>query len=304
MKRYKDEYFPSTLQNLEGIMHLAAAYINLLESGFVHRIHWCQEFHCSRDQRKGESIAQELARVSTAMEDCYSKWKRKVVNARKEYRELNFFTTQQLMLLRKELASACHRSQFHVENLQVFTLLESVRPSLDSEHLKAAIQRAHFKDSLEQDTNTFPYYTSLIFVHLSPFFSIFYLFNLFHLTPRQSKANSRGLSCQDNNYIERVPSMVGKTSQKTSQAQSLCAKRLKPNAAEDKGYSEKVALCARASVGVDAEEDDLLQRCSDEFDDSDVELLYDEAINNPVIAREINYEEITVDQEDQCDGKR
>ena len=292
MKKYNDDYFSSTLQNLEGIMRVATAYINLLEFGFVHRMHWYQEFHCSRDQREGDSIAQELARVSTAMEHCYSKWKKKVGNARKEYQELNFFTTQQLMLLRKELARACHRSQLHVENLQVFTLLESVRPSLDSVHLNAAIQRA-FKDTdlLEQGkgTSTLPSFT---------------------LTPRQSNTNSLGLSCQNNNYIERVPSTVGKT----PQAQSVSPKKPKPkdiskirrfiNAAEDEGYSEQVAVCALASLGVDAEEDDLLLWCLDESDDADLESLYDEAINNAVIAREINSEETTVDQEDHWDGKR
>ncbi|XP_068735057.1 LOW QUALITY PROTEIN: E3 ubiquitin-protein ligase rnf213-alpha-like [Montipora capricornis] len=278
------------VKNLEGIMRLATAYINLLESGFVHRMHWCQEFHCSSDQRVGESIAQELARVSTDMEDCYSIWKKKVGNARKEYRELNFFTTQQLMLLRKELASACHRSQLHVENLQVFTLLESVRPSLDSVHLNAAIQRA-FKDTdlLEQGkgTSSLPSFT---------------------MTPRKDNSNSRELSCQNNNDIERAPSMVGKT----SQAQSVSAKKPKPkgiskirrfiNAAEDQGYSEQVALCALASLGVDAEEDDLLLWCLDESDDADLESLYDEAINNPVIAREINMEETAADQENEFDG--
>ena len=266
--------------------------MSLVESGFVHRMHWCQEFHCSRDQRSGESVAQELARVSTDMEDCYSIWKKKVGDARKEYRELNFFTTQQLMLLRKELARACNRSQLHVENLQVFTLLESVRPSLDSAHLEAAIQRA-FKDLLEQSKGT----------SILPSFT---------LTPRQDNhdSNSRGLSCQNNNYIESTPSTVGKT----SQAQSISAKKPKPkgiskmqrfiNAAEDEGYSEQVALCALASLGVDAEEDDLLLWCLEESDEADLESLYDEAVNNPVIAREINMEETAADQENEFDGNR
>ncbi|XP_068731195.1 E3 ubiquitin-protein ligase rnf213-alpha-like [Montipora capricornis] len=278
------------VKNLEGIMRLAKAFMNLVKSGFVHRMHWCQEFHCSKDQRVGETIAQELARVSTDMEDCYSIWKKNVSNARQVYRELNFFTTQQLMLLRKELATACNSSQLHVENYQVFTLLESVRPSLDSAHLKAAIQRA-FKDLLEQGkcTSTLPSFT---------------------LTPREDNhdSNSRELSCQNNNYIERMPSTVGKT----SQAQSVSAKKPKPksiskirrfiSAAEDEGYSEQVALCALASLGVDAEEDNLLLWCLEESADADLESLYDEAIKNPVIALEINFEETAVYQENQVDG--
>ena len=102
------------MQNLEGIARLGEAYINLSESGFVHRMDWNQEFRCSKDQLEGESISLELARVGKAMEADLSKWKQKVSDARKEYRELNFFNTQQLMLLRKEIARACHRRPFEV----------------------------------------------------------------------------------------------------------------------------------------------------------------------------------------------
>ena len=136
-------------------MRLATAYINLSESGFVHRVHWKQEFHCSKDQREGESISKELAIASTAMENCYSNWKKKVSDTRKEFQELNFFTTQQMMLLRREIAIACRRSDLHVDNLQVLTLLESVRPSVDIELLKAAIQRA-FKDRSLLDQVKYP----------------------------------------------------------------------------------------------------------------------------------------------------
>ncbi len=127
-------------------MRLATAYIILSESGFVHRLQWNKEFHCCKEQLEGESIAEELAAESTFMENCYLTWKKKVSAARKEYRELNFFTTQQLMLLRKEIADACHSNDLLVSNLQVLTLLEDVRPNLDTKELKSAIQRA-FRDT-------------------------------------------------------------------------------------------------------------------------------------------------------------
>ena len=95
-------------------MRLATAYINLSESGFVHRLQWNKEFDCCKDQIEGESIAEELATESTSMENCYSNWRKKVSDARTEYRELNFFTTQQLMLLRKEIAAVCHSNDLLV----------------------------------------------------------------------------------------------------------------------------------------------------------------------------------------------
>ena len=271
-------------------MRLATAYINLSESGFVHRMHWSQEFHCSKDQCEGESIAEELAAASTTMELCYSKWKKKVGNARKEYQELNFFTTQQLMLLRKEIAAACRQGDLNVNNLQVLILLESVRPSLDSEHLKSAIQRA-FKDTdlLDQTKGTGDL----------PSFS---------LTPHQVEVCTRQSLFQNNNYVDKRP--MGST----SQVEAASVKKQKPkdiskirsflNAAEDDGYSEQVALSALASLGVDAEEDELLLWCLEEADDADLESLYEEAMSDPVISREMYPQGAGDDQEIQLEENR
>ena len=265
-------------QNLEGVLRLATAYINLSESGFVHRMHWSQEFLCCKDQHEGESIAEELASASTIMENWYSNWQKKVSNTRKEYQELNFFTTQQLMLLRKEIATACHSSDLKVNNLQVLTFLESVRPSLVAEHLRSAIQRA-FKDTdlLEhtKGTGELPSVT---------------------LTPRQAELSPGKSLYQNNNYVGKSPATTGSTPQvQAASAEKPKSKDISKirkflNAAEDNGYSEQVALSALASLGVDAEEDDLLMWCLEDADDADLESLYEEAISNPVIAREINPE--------------
>ena len=251
-------------------------------------MNWNQEFRCSRDKVEGESISQELAHVSTAMEADLSKWKQKVSDARKEYRELNFFNTQQLMLLRKEIAKACHKSQFQVENPQVLVLLESVRPGLCTEHLIEAVQRA-FKDTnlLEQAKDS----TGIL-----PSFS---------LVPHH--VDSQESLYRNNNYMPL-------TAAQTALVQSAPVKKPTPkglskiqrflNTAENEGYSEQVALCALASLGVEAEEDDLLLWCLDESDDADLESLYDEAINNPAIARELISEEIALDLENEFEGSR
>ena len=269
-------------------MRLATAYINLYDSGFVHRMHWRQEFNCSKDQREGESIAAELAAASKTMEDCFSTWKKTVTNARKEYQELNFFTTQQLMLLRKEIASACRRSDLHVDSLQVLTLLESIRPSLEAGQLKAAIQRA-FKDTGLLD------HTKGIGVLPS-----------FTLNPRQAEVDARDTLYQNSNYIDGRPLTVGKL----SQLQATSVKKPSPkgmskvrrflNTAEDEGYSEQVALSALACVGVGAEEDDLLLAlwCLEEAGDADLECLYEEAMRNPDVAREINDDGSEIQEEE------
>ena len=273
-------------------MRLGTALILLSESGFVHRMHWNQEFHCSKDQRDGESISEELAIASTAMEICYVNWKKKVSDARSEYQELNFFTTQQLMLLRKEIAIACRRSDLLVDNLQVLTLLESVCANLDTKLLTAAILRAFKDTNLLDQIKRMEDLPSL------------------SLLPHQQECDTSTSLFGKNNYVDRIPSTgvtspeFQNTSSKKQQPKDVSKIRRFLDAAEGDGYSEQVALSALARLGIDAEEDDLLLWCLEESDDADLESLYAEAMGNPSIVRVIYSQEVSDVQEIHREEKR
>ena len=267
-------------------MRLATAYIDLFESGYIHRMNWSQEYHCSKDQVAGESIAEELNEESSLMETCYKNWKKKVSDARKEYRELNLFTTQQLMTLRKEIATVCHSNNLAMSNIQVLTLLESVRPSLTSEQLKSAIERAFKATKLLENARGAAELPS--FTHV----------------PSDDEMVTRRTMFDNNNYVGTSSS----TATSTCQVQTASVKKPKPketskiqsflNAAADDGYSEQIALAALARLGVDAEEDDLLLWCLEEADEADIEALYEDAKQNPTIAREIFPEVVeSIDQD-------
>ena len=267
-------------------MRLATAYIDLFESGYIHRMNWSQEYHCSKDQVAGESIAEELNEESSLMETCYKNWKKKVSDARKEYRELNLFTTQQLMTLRKEIATVCHSNNLAMSNIQVLTLLESVRPSLTSEQLKSAIERAFKATKLLENARGAAELPS--FTHV----------------PSDDEMVTRRTMFDNNNYVGTSSS----TATSTCQVQTASVKKPKPketskiqsflNAAADDGYSEQIALAALARLGVDAEEDDLLLWCLEEADEADIEALYEDAKQNPMIAREIFSEVVeSIDQD-------
>ena len=267
-------------------MRLATAYIDLFESGYIHRMNWSQEYHCSKDQVADESIAKELEEESSFMEKCFRNWKKKVSDARKEYRELNFFTTQQLMTLRKEIATVCHSNNLAMSNIQVLTLLESVRPSLTSEQLKSAIERAFKATKLLENARGAAELPS--FTHV----------------PSDDEMVTRRTMFDNNNYVGTSSS----TATSTCQVQTASVKKPKPketskiqsflNAAADDGYSEQIALAALARLGVDAEEDDLLLWCLEEADEADIEALYEDAKQNPMIAREIFPEVVeSIDQD-------
>ena len=261
-------------------MRLATAYMDLFESGYIHRMNWSQEYRCSKDQVAGESIAKELDEESSFMETCYKNWKKNVSDARKEYKELNFFTTQQLMKLRKEIATVCHSNDLAMNNIQVLTLLESVRPNLTSEQLKSAIERAFKEKELLENargTAELPY-----FAHV----------------PSDDEMVTRKSMFDNNIYLDTSSS----TATSTCQVQTTFVKKPKPketskiqsflNAAADDGYSEQIALAALVSLGVDATEDDLLLWCLEEADEADIEALYEDAKQNSMIAREIFPEEV------------
>ena len=267
-------------------MRLATAYIDLFESGYIHRMNWSQEYHCSKDQVAGESIKKELDNERSVIEKCYKNWKKKVSDARKEYRELNFFTTQQLMTLRKEIATVCHSNNLAMSNIQVLTLLESVRPSLSSEQLKSAIERAFKATKLLENARGAAELPS--FTHV----------------PSDDEMVTRRTMFDNNNYVGTSSS----TATSTCQVQTASVKKPKPketskiqsflNAAADDGYSEQIALAALARLGVDAEEDDLLLWCLEEADEADIEALYEDAKQNPMIAREIFPEVVeSIDQD-------
>ena len=267
-------------------MRLATAYIDLFESGYIHRMNWSQEYHCSKDQVAGESIKKELDNERSVIEKCYKNWKKKVSDARKEYRELNFFTTQQLMTLRKEIATVCHSNDLAMSNIQVLTLLESVRPSLTSEQLKSAIERAFKATKLLENARGAAELPS--FTHV----------------PSDDEMVTRRTMFDNNNYVGTSSS----TATSTCQVQTASVKKPKPketskiqsflNAAADDGYSEQIALAALARLGVDAEEDDLLLWCLEEADEADIEALYEDAKQNPMIAREIFPEVVeSIDQD-------
>ena len=267
-------------------MRLATAYIDLFESGYIHRMNWSQEYHCSKDQVEGESIKKELDNERSVIEKCYKNWKKKVSDARKEYRELNFFTTQQLMTLRKEIATVCHSNNLAMSNIQVLTLLESVRPSLTSEQLKSAIERAFKATKLLENARGAAELPS--FTHV----------------PSDDEMVTRRTMFDNNNYVGTSSS----TATSTCQVQTASVKKPKPketskiqsflNAAADDGYSEQIALAALARLGVDAEEDDLLLWCLEEADEADIEALYEDAKQNPTIAREIFPEVVeSIDQD-------
>ena len=160
-------------------------------------------------------------------------------------------------------------------NLQVLALLESVRANVEVDHLKAAIKYAFKGTDLLADKRS--------------------AFDLpsFTQTPTETCFAARKSVFDNSHYMDsNSSSQVG-----DSHVRAISVKKPKPSvtskirgfldAAEDAGHSEKIAVAALAKLGVDAEEDDLLFWCLENAEEADIMALYEEAMSNAYIVKEI-----------------
>ena len=113
---------------------------------------WTQEYKCKSVSMRKNVIA-EIESKSTEFEECFSACKEHINSLRMKYHELNYFTIQQLLFLRKELAGLKHSATMNSLHLQVYALLEKVLPGLHRSSLQTALLGAGiFTSHLHDDT--------------------------------------------------------------------------------------------------------------------------------------------------------
>ena len=90
---------------------------------------WTLNFHCAVD------MVETLQQQAKDMEEELQTWEEEVRRARKEYYELNYYTTLQLLTLRQELGKLkiSEQPRAHTQiNPQVLALLESISTEITS----------------------------------------------------------------------------------------------------------------------------------------------------------------------------
>lgn len=122
---------------LQGVIQLGQAYVNLCEIGDVSHLDWSQEYKCKRVM--GNDIIADIESKSTEFEQRFNACKEHINLLRMKYHELNYFTIQQLLFLRKELAGLKHSATMNSLHLQVYALLEKVLPGLHRSNLQTAL---------------------------------------------------------------------------------------------------------------------------------------------------------------------
>ena len=109
--------------------------IALQQAGAVEYIGWSIVIPC------GENLLADLQLVAGGMEECLCAWNEEVILARQKFYELNYFTTVQLLMLRKELAQL-KDPDYDMSRITVaFILLQSISAELDMDTVRSVMRR-------------------------------------------------------------------------------------------------------------------------------------------------------------------
>ena len=99
----------------------------------------------------GTNVINDIESQSGKFEQQYQACKEHINSQRGKYPELNYFTTQQLLFLRKELAALRQRSSMNYVSLQVYSLLEKVLPDIHPSTLQEILRETDIMSQYDQD---------------------------------------------------------------------------------------------------------------------------------------------------------
>ncbi len=124
---------PLYMQLFHSICRIAEVLINLQQVGNVKYTGWILKVPCHINPQdpSDTNIISDLRDQAKIMEDELSDWKKMVKEKRRDFYELNYFSTLQLLTLRKELGTV--KNSRAVVPPNVITLLQSISSQITSD---------------------------------------------------------------------------------------------------------------------------------------------------------------------------
>ena len=230
--------------------------MQLCEAGEIDSLTWKTKFQCSKIEGRREKLFNDIEECCEKMESDLKKWREAIHDKRHECYSMNHFSMKQILNLRRELAKAC-TGKIAVDELplQTFMLLEAVNKDIDSILLANVL-----KDLIPEN-------------------SIFMTENGFK-DEQKYFADDK----EDEIILEEIleddvhPISPNTPRQKNSFESFISAK----DTVESLGYTDEYAIAALQQCGRHATEDELVAWVlSDECDEENVAVLYEEAKVNP-----------------------
>ena len=103
-------------------------------------LEWSSEYQCKSTLRS--DVISVMETQSKDFQQQYETCKEHINSQRMKCPELNYFTTQQLLFLRKELAALRQNAAMNNLNPQIYSLLEKVHPGIHQSSLNEFLQEA------------------------------------------------------------------------------------------------------------------------------------------------------------------
>ena len=122
-------------QSLVCVRRIADALMALQQYGSGDYIGWEMTFPCALP-----NAVEELKKVASKMEVDLDKWKKEIQEKRDEFYELNYYTTQQLLLLREELGRLKEPREDQVKP-HAMALLQSISREVPADAMKRYVQQ-------------------------------------------------------------------------------------------------------------------------------------------------------------------
>ena len=134
-------YSLSFTQTFHSVCRIAEVLIDLQKFGNVKYTGWILQVPCSADSKFQNEVVCQLQAQARKMETELSDWKEKVKQTRDRFYELNYYTTFQLLTLRRELGALKNSQETSVIFPNVLALLQSISLDITSEVVCDAVKQ-------------------------------------------------------------------------------------------------------------------------------------------------------------------
>ena len=123
-----------SFQTLHITHHISELLLAMRQFGNIQYTNWSMILPCQKH------VITELQKVAKEIESELEDWKMTIDDCRQKFYNLNYYTTRQLLILRKELGRLKFGAAFSVCP-EVLTLLQCISPSMTSDDLNKAVRK-------------------------------------------------------------------------------------------------------------------------------------------------------------------
>ena len=124
-------------QTFNSVCRIGEVLLKLQQHGHDEYVCWMQRFGC-----RAEDLVGGLSEIAKELEDDLEKWKKKIADGRQKFYHLNYFTTQQLLSLRRELGSFKEGNPDKPVKPETLALLQSISCEITQRNVIKDLQKA------------------------------------------------------------------------------------------------------------------------------------------------------------------